>query len=433
MQRFAQTNAGLLAVLCLVGSLSSQAFAQATDTEPNNSCPAAQDIGAIDVNTPFTVSGSLDTPPEVPDVDFFRFSATPGALLVADLAGEPTGQGTLPDPFLGLFDSDCNFVASNDDTGTLNSRLLFVVPADGVVILAATSCCDDQFTGAGFSSGTYELTVSPAPPVIGSIAGRVIDAITGEPLPGNSPPFAFVDLLRCDGFDCFEVVNSQNTDDEGRFRFERDFSDQPLPVGTYQVRAFANEFEENATAPFDVAEGEDFDVGDIPLAPPPISFSDIQPCEDLLPQGDTCRYSVTVRNNTNAPIEGLAWSPVDGFGLGSSLTFTLFEASTASGSRQAVRARVAVGPSGDQALQFQFGVPPFVVGATFCPRVFLGVNPDPLVITVREAFLFCITGGSTGFEVMSESESQKIFRSLSGRTEMLRKVPAAKPVQQPIK
>lgn len=425
MQRIA------IAVLCLAGCLSSQAFAQATDIEPNNSCPAAQDIGAIDVNTPFTVVGSLDTPPEVPDVDFFRFSATPGALLVADLSGEPTGQGTLADPFLGLFDSDCNFIALNDDTGTLNSRLHFVVPADGVGILAAGSCCDEQFVGAGFSSGTYDLTVSPAPPAIGSIAGRVVDATTGEPLPGESPPFAFVELLRCDGTECFESVASQSTDDEGRFLFKSDFVDNPLPVGTYQVRAFADQFVENATAPFDVAEGEDFDAGDIALAPPPISISDVQPCEDLPPQGGTCRYSVTARNNTNAPLQGLAWSPVEGSGLGSSLTFTHFEATTGGASRQAIRARITVRPSGEQAIQFRFRVPSFAVGATFCPRVFIGVNPNPLVNTVSEAFLFCITGGSTGFEVMSESESQKIFRSLGGKTEMLRKVPDATHLHQP--
>jgi len=434
MQRIAQINTWLLAVLCLAGSLSSQAFAQATDTEPNNSCPAAQDIGPIDVNTPFTVVGSLDTPPEVPDVDFFRFSATPGALLVADLAGEPTGQGTLPDPLLGLFDSDCNFIALSDDTDSLNSRLHFVMPADGVGILAASSFPDAQFLGHGETSGTYDLTVSPAPPAIGSIAGRVIDATTGEPLTGNLPPFTTVDLLRCEP-DCIEFVASQATDDEGRFLFTGDPFGNPLPVGTYQVSAFAQEFETNVTAPFDVAEGEDFDVGDIPLTPPPFSVSDIQPCEDLLPQGGTCRYSVTVRNHTNAPLQGLAWSPVEGFGLGSHLTTTLFEATTAGGSRQAIRARVAVGPSADQAIQFRFRVPSFAVGATFCPRMFLGVNPHPLVNTVRirEDFLFCITGGSTGFEVMSESESQKLFKSLSGRTEMLRKVPAAKRLPQPIK
>jgi hypothetical protein len=433
MQRFAQISSRLLAILCVSGWFSSQALAQATDTEPNNSCPAAQDVGVLDGGSPFLATGSLDTPPDEPDVDFFKLEATPGASWVADLAGEPTGQGTLPDPFLGLLESDCNLVALNDDTGTFNSRLQFVVPADGVVILAASSCCDEQFTGAGGSGGTYELTVSQATPAVGSIAGRVVDATTGEPLPGNSPPFAFVELFRCDEIECIEVVSSQNTDDEGRFRFERDFADQPLPLGTYHIRASANDFEENATDPFNVAEGEDFEVGEIPLGPPAISFLDIQPCADLLPQGDTCRYSVTVRNNTNAAIEGRAWSPVDGFGLGSSLTLTLFEASIARGSRQAVRARVAVDPSGDQALQFQFDVPPFVLGATFCPRIFLGVNPEPLVITVRQAFLFCITRGDAGFQVMSESESQKIAKSLRGRSGMLRQVPAAEPVPRPTK
>ncbi|MGH8603552.1 MAG: hypothetical protein ACREXR_12500, partial [Gammaproteobacteria bacterium] len=104
--------------------------------------------------------------------------------------------------------------------------------------------------------------------------------------------------------------------------------------------------------------------------------------------------------------------------------FTLFEASTERGSRRAVRERVAVEPFEERSLQFRFDVPPFVLGATFCTRVFVGQDPSALVIPVRESGLFCITGGRTGFQVMSESESQKIFRSLSGKSETQRKVPA---------
>ena len=424
MQRFAQTGVMMLAMLCLASGFSSQALAQTTETEPNNTCPTAQDIGAINVNTPFIISGSLDTPPDVPDVDFFRFEATPGTLLVADHEGAPSGKGTLPDPFLGLFDSQCNLLQVNDDTGSLNSRLQFVVPADGVFVLAASNCCDEEFTGAGDSSGTYELTVSPAPPSIGSIAGRIVDARTGQPLPGNAPPFAFAELFRCNGDSCFEFVNSQSADGEGRFRFDQDFNGQPLPVGIYQVRAVADEFQQAQTDPFEVGEGEDFNVGDIPLQPIPIMFSDIQPCQDLLPQGDTCRYSVRVNNNTNAPLEGIAWSLVDGSELGSILPFTLFEASTQDGSQQAVRQRVSVEPFGNQTLQFQFDVPAFLREATFCTFVFLGVDPSPLVIPVREAFLFCITGGDTGFRVMSEGESNKILKALRSKPETLRKRPA---------
>jgi hypothetical protein len=299
------------------------------------------------------------------------------------------------------------------------------VPADGVFVLAATSYADVDFTGAGNSSGTYELTVSLAPPSIRAITGRIVDALTGQPLPGNAPPFAFAELVRCNGGGCFEVVNSQSADSEGRFRFEQDFNGHPLPVGTYRVRAFANEFQQAETNRFEVDEGEAFDIGNVPLQPPPIAFSEIQPCQDLLPQGDTCRYSVRLKNNTNAPIEGLAWSLVDGFGLGSSLTFTLFEASAEEdGSQQAVRQRVSVEPSGNQKLQFQFDVPAFVLGSTFCTRVFLGVDPSPLVTTIREAILFCVTGSDTGFQVMSEVESQKIFKALSGKSKPLRNLRA---------
>jgi hypothetical protein len=117
MQRFAQTGVKVLALLCLAGGFSSQALAQATDTEPNDTCPTAQVIGEIDGTIPFIVSGSLDTPPDEPDVDFYRFEAPPGAQLIADHEGSETGKGTLIDSFLGLFDSDCNLLKSNDDSG----------------------------------------------------------------------------------------------------------------------------------------------------------------------------------------------------------------------------------------------------------------------------------------------------------------------------
>ena len=425
MKLLSNTMAKLLVVLALTFGFVSQSIADAVDIEPNDSCPGAQDVGAI--TTPFIVTGSLDTPPAVPDVDFFRFSAAPGAQLVSDLEGQSTGKGTLPDPFLGLFDSACNLLDLNDDSGSLNSRLSFEVPADGIFVLAASSCCDPEFTGNGGSSGTYQLIISAPPPSIGSISGRVVDAVTGQPLPGDSPPFAFVELLRCDVGGCFEFVNFQNATSEGRFLFERDFSNQLLPVGTYQVRANANEYQAGETDPFEVGEGEDRDVGDIPLVPPPIVFSDIQPCDALLPQGGTCHYSAKINNNTGAPLKGTAWSLVDGFGLGSNLGFTNFEASTKKGVKMVHRQKVSTQPLSSTVVRFRFDVPSFTQnGATFCTRLFFGLDPDPLVNTAREGHLFCITKGDIGFRVMSEGESQQIFQSTSRRLQMLRNAPAQK-------
>jgi hypothetical protein len=116
---------------------------------------------------------------------------------------------------------------------------------------------------------------------------------------------------------------------------------------------------------------------------------------------------------------------VDGFGLLSDLGFTTFEASTRGGSGAAVRERFTLQPGAEATLEFQFDVPPFVLGAEFCTRAFIGVDPSPLVTTVRESFLFCIIGRDTAFEVMSESESQKILQSLSGKS---RSSPEKRPV-----
>jgi len=181
------------------------------------------------------------------------------------------------------------------------------------------------------------------------------------------------------------------------------------------------------TDPFDVGEGEHVDIGDIPLAPPPISVSEIRPCEELLPQGGTCHYAAKLTNNTSAPLRGLAWSLVDSFDLGSSLGLTAFEASTRRGSGIVVRQRVFLRQFSDADLQFEFDVPSFVRdGATFCARLFLGLEPDPLVNTFSETFLFCITKGTAGFELMSESQSQKTFRTLRGGSQMLRVAPSSK-------
>lgn len=139
----------------------SLAFAQGTETEPNDKCSNAQDFGAVAL--PFTVDGSLDTPPSTPDVDFFEFTGTPGAIVTVDLEGSDTGKGTLSDPLLGLFDSGCNQIDSDDDGGIgRNSRLRFTIPGDGVFILAATSFNDSDFSGDGSSNGSYQLTITPA-------------------------------------------------------------------------------------------------------------------------------------------------------------------------------------------------------------------------------------------------------------------------------
>jgi hypothetical protein len=57
MKLFANSMAKLLVVLAFTFGFVSQSIADAVDIEPNDSCPGAQDVGAI--TAPFIVTGSL--------------------------------------------------------------------------------------------------------------------------------------------------------------------------------------------------------------------------------------------------------------------------------------------------------------------------------------------------------------------------------------
>jgi hypothetical protein len=246
--------------LCL---LSTGAWAQIVEDEPNNPCPAAQIVG--DAELPLIILGSLDSTPEDPDVDFYRVAGVPGQILQIDLEGVATGMGTLNDPFLGFFDAACHLLATNDDSGgTLNSRLYATVPDNGAYVIGATVCCDSEFQGGG--EGTYTLTVS-APVFIDSISGRAVDADTSEPLPGDAPTYALAELRRCTADGCFAWVNSQAADSDGRFIFTTDYDGVPLPVGSYELTIYANGYLAPTFGPYDVGEAQALDLGDLPLPP----------------------------------------------------------------------------------------------------------------------------------------------------------------------
>lgn len=250
----------LLSVLVVLPSL---ALGQELDLEPNNPCPVAQDV--VTPFLPVAIAGGLDAIGGAPDIDFFRFSGVPGEFIRADHQGATTGVGTLGDPLLGLFDADCNLIGVNDDSGTLDSRLTFAVPDDGIYVLAATAFPDFEFVGAG--EGSYLLTVSSLQ-AADSISGRLVSALDGTPIPGDSPAAAFVQLFRCGSEEaCYEFIQFQQADSAGNFLFDSDFTGNPLLSGIYQVQAGANGFEFLATDAFEVSEGQALDLGDIALTP----------------------------------------------------------------------------------------------------------------------------------------------------------------------
>jgi hypothetical protein len=377
-------------------------LAQGVEVEPNNPCAVAQNFG--DTGLPYDVSGNLD----LNDVDFFRFNANAGEEIVADLEGSATGQGTLGDPYLGLFDSNCNLLAIDDDNGTsLNSRLYFTVPADGVFVLAASGCCDSNFDGSHSYTGTYTLTIAQVPEP-STVSGRVVDADLGDPLPGAS-----VYLLECLDATCtlYDYVNGQVTDSEGEFRFDSTYWGTPFMPGTYRVQAYAFEYQTGYSDVFELLEGQDLDIGDIELIGPPVRFTDIVPCAYLPADGGKCEYSVRITNTGPAPLRGAAWSQVTASGTGSYVGNTDFPADGLK--------RLKLAPGASAVVRFSFDVPGTVPQGTYiCPDAWVGLGQrEPYFFTVGvKDPLFCVYRSSaTGYTLISGAEAQRITRQLDSQ------------------
>lgn len=257
----------LLSIILLISGFALPSLARAQETEPNNSCATASEVGAAAL--PMVIGGSLSVPSA--DVDFFRLTLTPGTRVEVELIGDFGGSSSpLSDAFLGLFVSDangCQFQAANDDgAGFGGGRLRFNVPADGIVILAASGCCDGAFDGTHGAAGTYLLSVREF--LEGAVTGRIVDERNGTPLSGEFPTDARYELAECSSAEpdshCaafwFDVAGP-----DGRFGYPTSGSGIALQVGrTYQLIARANLFEDLSTR-FTVTSTTPISLGDIAL------------------------------------------------------------------------------------------------------------------------------------------------------------------------
>jgi hypothetical protein len=123
--------------------------------EPNDTLAQARSI-----NLPFNsipVNRFTEIEPTGGDIDFYRFTAQAGQLVIAE-----TLTGGL-DSMLVLADSGGNIIAFDDDGGVgLLSRFVAPIPATGTYYLGVTTYPDLAFTGAGGSGGRYVLSVTVA-------------------------------------------------------------------------------------------------------------------------------------------------------------------------------------------------------------------------------------------------------------------------------
>ncbi len=107
------------------------------------------------------------------DEDWVRVSLRAGVEYQIDLEGVSSGQGTLEDPVLGVYDAFGGLIASDDDAGAgLDSQLFFTPTATGDYFLAAAGF-------GGVETGTFLLSIS---------GDETLQEVPGDP----STPFAAV-------------------------------------------------------------------------------------------------------------------------------------------------------------------------------------------------------------------------------------------------
>lgn len=256
----------------------------------------------------------------------------------------------------------------------------------------------DVAPGADHDLGDVRL--SPIP-MAGSIRGRVVDAVTGAVLRGDARPFARVELRACgDGGCYYGVVATAQSDAQGRFRFDRDGSGNPLVARDYQVVVSAGQYDDREAPRFAVTEGQHKDLGDILLQSHPLRFTEIRACGNLPLEGGDCAYSVRVTNGLSMTLEGGIWSMVatqsDPWGGRRPLFQT--------GTPVAVR----MTPGASQVVEFKFHVPGSAPdGQTICTEAIGGRAPEPYFDVLGRTDLFCITKGASGFTVLGDREAHE--------------------------
>jgi hypothetical protein len=394
----AKAAAAALLLLC-TGLASPVAHAAVAEVEPNDSCEAAQSVGAASAGP---ITGSITSG----DVDYFRVTATPQMLLQLDMKGSPSGVGTLGDPLLGVYDSACNQIGFDDDSGDgLEASVAITVPSDGVVILFALA--------AGGSTGSYQLSMAEAGNQL--LSGKMLDAVTGKPLPADSQ--AQITLMQCTdpaATLCSAFVARSLPDAKGAYAF----SVIGLPGGSYQLQgSAAGNYGNGHSTPFDFVPGSGDIKKNLKMSPLSPLFSDITPCAAVSPAG-SCQFSYVVTNPLSKKIKVDIWALLKGTSPNGSPWGAAWSSAryTIGADKTRTPVQITLEPGASATVEQSFSVPAAVwTGSTGVLTLYASSRGNATLTSGHaDAFGFTVTAaGSSGVIVGGAKLQERQLRTAS--------------------
>ena len=360
----------------------------------------------------------------------YTLSVSP-AVLIGHIAGRAVDADTLeplpgdapPFAWAGLY--RCNEYGCNEWANSVSmagdGTFMFTLDYMGRPLTAGTYAVDisaqwydwtwtEPFeVGEGEELYLGDILVNPVA-LIGSISGRLVDALDGFPLTGYSPPYAFVELERCEEWGCYIVAGGIYTDDQGIFFIDgRNYGVTP---GVFRVLAQADDYYPLATDLFELGDKESVDFGDLALTPLPIAFGDVSGC-DVLPMGGQCYYTVQIHNRGEGRYRGEAWSIVRYFSQTFPNRWNRFQVGRV-GAQNPNPLRVSLAHDGWTTLEFRLDIPESVAeGTTICVSVNVGRDPDPQFNATGDELLFCAETHPDGtLGRLSAKESRRLLSEL---------------------
>lgn len=351
-------------------------------------------------------------------LDRFRAAGSVTARLVDSRTGQPV-------PGLSAIFTNATLLRCNDDG--FSSFVNSVIPgSDGSITFSNAIFGEPLQAGTHFiyvqafgyedhQTPTFELgegehldlgdiQLTPLA-VVGTLSGRVIDALGGFPLPGDSPPFSVVQVQRCEDFGCFTIFDLI-PDSQGRFQVNGSQDPFRFTPGVYRLLASAVQYLPSETAQLEIGQYEDVDFADVLVNPAPIQILDVQACANPPDQGESCRFSALLRNGSRQRFAGQAWSLVYSESFSGPAVSTHFQVGR-NGSANPAPLNLNIKPGEGRLADFEFEVPSSLPDfARFCPEILVGQDPFPQLNPITSRSLFCVFKEPQGFMVLSEKESR---------------------------